>query len=135
MAFFFSGDIYDYRMKISVGRAYIQLFSDCFPASPTIASVAAKAKVSRTYASKVVSELLLTGTLVNPEIIKQQRKDDRVPTLQPTREEEMFLLSLWSENPSRPNLYYTKELFEFTEKGVTSQFIGGWFRNRFDNAG
>jgi hypothetical protein len=36
-------------------------------------AVAKKAKVGSTYASQVIQEFLLTGTLIDPEIIKQQQ--------------------------------------------------------------
>jgi hypothetical protein len=54
-------------------HAYIACFHHDYPYLPMTTAVAKKAKVCRTFASQVIQEFLLsTGTLIDPEIIKQQ---------------------------------------------------------------
>jgi hypothetical protein len=83
-----------------VGHAYIALYHGNYPVMPSINAVAKKATVSCMYASLVIEELLCTGTLViDPEIRKEQRIEQRLTRFHLTVEEELFLLSLWTENP------------------------------------
>ena len=126
------GRMYDFRTKMDVGRAYIALCQELHPIRPSIIDVARKAKVGWEYASRVVEELVRTGTLIDPEILKQQRNDRRVPSFHLSIEEEIFLLSLHSENPARPNLSYAKALRDQYDTTVSPQFIGRWFEKRFD---
>jgi hypothetical protein len=70
--FYHSGVLYDHQIKIEVGHAYIACFHDNYPHLPMATSVAKKVKVGCTYASQVIQEFLLTGTLIDPEIIKKQ---------------------------------------------------------------
>jgi hypothetical protein len=70
--FYHPGVLYDHRIKMEVGNAYIACFHDNYPHLSTTTAVAKKAKVGHTYASQVIQEFLLTGTLIVPEIIKQQ---------------------------------------------------------------
>jgi hypothetical protein len=70
--FYHPGVLYNHRIKMEVGHAYITCFCDNYPHLPMTKAVAKKAKVGRTYASVVIEELLRTGTLIDPEIIKQQ---------------------------------------------------------------
>jgi transposase len=129
------GRMYDHRIKIEVGEAYISLFHENHPARPSTRAVARKAKVDKGYAKKVIEELLETGTLLDPEILKQLRLDDRVPTYHLSIEEEVFLLSLHTETPSRPNASYSRHLRDYSGTTVTPQFIGQWFEKRFDHSG
>jgi transposase len=129
------GRMYDFRIKMDVGRAYVALFQENYPTRPSILAVAKKAKVGWDYASKVVDELVLTGTLIDPDIVQQQRVDERVPTFHLSIEEEIFLLSLHTENPARPNISYAKGLRDYYDTTVSPQFIGRWFENRFDFSG
>jgi hypothetical protein len=56
-------------------------------------------KQSHTYASQVIEELLLlTGTLIDPKIIKEQRIEQQLPRFHLTVEEALFFLSLWTEH-------------------------------------
>jgi transposase len=133
--YYHPGQMYDHRIKMEVGQAYIALFQEHHPTRPSTRAVAEKARVDKRYASKVIEELVRTGTLTDPEILKQQRLDERVPTFHLSVEEEVFLLSLRTENPSRPNLSYTRHLLDYSGTRVTSQFIGQWFEKRFDHSG
>jgi hypothetical protein len=58
---------------------------------------------------------------MDPEILKQRRFDKRVPPFLLSVEEEVFLLSLGTENPSRPNLSYTRHLQDYS--GTTVSLI------------
>jgi transposase len=133
--FYHPGRMYDLRTKLEVGQVYVSLFAENYPTRPSIRAVAKEAKVERTYASKVVEEFVLTGTLIDPETIKQERLDERVPTFHLSVEEEIFLLSLHTENPARPNFYYAQGLRDYYGTTVTPQFIGRWFEKRFDHSG
>jgi transposase len=133
--FYHPGVLYDHRIKMEVGHAYISIFQENYPTPPTIKAVAEKARVGRTYATQVIEELLATGTLIDPRIIKQHRQDERVPHFHLSIQEELFLLSLWAERPSRPNDSYAKGLRDFYGTIVTAHFIGTWFQNRFDHSG
>jgi hypothetical protein len=59
--------------KMEVGHAYIALYHDNYPHLHTAKAVAKLAKVGCSYASLVIEELLHTGTIIDPEIIKEQR--------------------------------------------------------------
>jgi hypothetical protein len=98
---------------MEVGHAYIACFHDNYPHLPTAKAVAKLAKVGRTYASLVIEELLRTGTIIDPEIIKEQRIELRLPKFHLTVKEELFLLSLWTENPTRPNDSYARGLRDY----------------------
>jgi hypothetical protein len=66
------GEMYTHRTKMEVGQAYMALFVELFLTRPSTRAVATKAKVRKGYASKVIEELVRTGTLVDPEILKQK---------------------------------------------------------------
>jgi hypothetical protein len=102
--------MYDHRIKIEVGEAYVSLFHDNYPTRPSTRALAKKAKVDKGYAKNVIEELVETETLMDPEILKQIRVDERLPTFHLSVEEEIFLLSLHTELPSRPNASYTRHL-------------------------
>jgi hypothetical protein len=68
--FYHPGVLYNHQ---KVGHA---LYHDNYPVMPSINAVAKKAKVSRMYASLVIEELHLTGTLIDPKIIKEQRIEE-----------------------------------------------------------
>jgi transposase len=51
-------------------------------------------------------------------------------------EEELFLLALWTENPTRPSdSYYARDLRDYYDTNVTLQYIGKWFHSRFNFSG
>jgi hypothetical protein len=116
---------------MNVSQAYVSLFQENYPTRPSIRAVAKKAKVGKRCALKVIDELVLAGTLIDPDTMKQDRLDKKVSTFHLSVEEEIFLLSLHTENPARPNISYAKELRDLCRTTVTVQFIGKWFLNRF----
>jgi hypothetical protein len=126
------GCMCDLQTKMNVGQAHVSLFQENYPTRPSIRAVAKKAKVGKRHALKVIDELVLTGTLIHPDTMKQDRLDERVPTFHPSVEEEIFLLPLHTENPARPDVSCAKELRNLCGTTVTVQFIGKWFLNRFD---
>ena len=133
--FYHPGRMYAYTVKLSIGQAYQTLLNDSYPIRPSNRAVARMAQVSRYYAGQVIEELLETGTLLDPEIIKKARLADRPQIYHLSIEEEMFLLALRTEQPSRPNVSYVIELLNHYGTCVTAQFIGKWFAKRFDYRG
>jgi hypothetical protein len=129
------GRMRDLRTKMNVGQAHVSLFQENHPTRPSIRAVAKKAKVGKRHALKVIDELVLTGTLIDSDTMKQDRLDEKVPTFHLSVEEEIFLLSLHTENPARPNVSYAKELRDLCGTTAMVQFIGKWFLNRFDFSG
>jgi hypothetical protein len=97
--YYHPGQMYDHRIKMEVGQAYISLFQKHFSTCPSTRAVAAKARVEKGYASKVIEELVQSRTLMDPEILKQRQLDKRVPTFHLSVEEEVFLLSLSNRKP------------------------------------
>jgi hypothetical protein len=129
------GRTYDLRTKMNVGQAYVSLFQENYPTRTSFRAAAKKAKVGKRHALKVIDELVLTGTLIDPDTMKQDRLDEKVLTFHLSVEKEIFLLSLHTENPAQPNVSYAKELRDLHGTTVTVQFIGKWFLNRFDFSG
>jgi hypothetical protein len=95
---------------MEVGHAYIALYHDNCPEMPSIKVVAKKANISHTYASLVIEELLLPGNLIDPKIIKETGIEQQLTRFHLTVEEELFLLSLWTENQTQPNNSYARGL-------------------------
>jgi hypothetical protein len=62
--YYHPGQMYDHRIKMEVGQAYIALFQEHHPTRPSTRAVAEKARVDKRYASKVIEELVRTGTLM-----------------------------------------------------------------------
>jgi hypothetical protein len=118
-----------------IGQAHVSLFQENHPTRPSIRAVAKKTKVGKRHALKVIDELVLTGTLIDPDTMKQDPLGKNVPAFHLSFEEEIFLLSLHTENPARPNISYAKELRDLHGMTVTFEFIGKWFLNRFDFSG
>jgi hypothetical protein len=78
---------------------------------------------------------VLRGTLIDPDTLKQEKPDERVPTFHLSIEEEIFLLSFRAENPTRPNLHCAQDPRDCCGTTVTPQFVGRWFQNQFDHSG
>jgi transposase len=118
-----------------LGEAYKSLLEESFPDAPSMTELAKKAQVSRKYACKVVNEMLSTGILIDPEILKRDRLNAKQPSFNLSVDEEVFLLSLRTEKPSQSNLSYAKQLRDYSGTTVSPQYIGRWFETRFDHSG
>jgi transposase len=129
------GKTYDIEKKVFVGMTYMQMLEEDLPAGegPTAAALARRTKVSWDYASKIVTEIEIRGTIIPPDM---SRKDKHIKRgvgslLQLTVVEEWFLLALRAEKPNRPNNDYIIRLYEHHGKLVSSTFISRWFKYRF----
>ena len=132
---FFPGKRYELDKKMEVGIVYLRLVAEVGDDKLTITSVAEKARVSWYYANKVVKEYREDGTLQDPLVKHEMTINDRNPTRFLHVEEEIFLLSLRAEDPTRSNLDYIHCLKVCYNRDVSSSFISKWFKNRFKFSG
>jgi hypothetical protein len=98
--------MYDLPKKMEVAEIYIEMYYKGFPVKPYRERVGAKARVSPSLAGKVMHELVETGHVLDPQIIKSSWKKVRGIGGCLTTEMEIFLLSLCLEHPERPNIDY-----------------------------
>jgi hypothetical protein len=121
--------------KLEVGYQYLDLCIDKYPQRPTHHDLATLAKISKSYARKVIIELTNTGSLTDPEATNSEnrRQKEKKYYLDPT--EELFLLALRSESPGRPNHDYVTQLALYYGTSVSTSFISLWFKTRFDHKG
>jgi hypothetical protein len=127
--FYECGKHYSFSKKWEVATAYFHLWEANWPHEPTIISLSRHAGVSRGYATKVVDELTVTGQLKNPSVTKKDKNIARGVGLDFTLEEEVFLLALRIECPSRPNTDYIAKLKDYYGKVVSASLISIWFRS------
>ena len=80
-------------------------------------------------------ELENTGSLTDPELINSEKMRDREKNYYLEPVEELFLLALHSEKPSRPNSEYVAHLATYYGTVVSTSFISEWFKTRFDHKG
>ena len=133
--FYKHGKHYSFSKKWEVTAAYFRLWKANWPNEPTIIGLSKQANMSRKYARKVIEELTVTGQLKNPCVTKKEKNIARGVGLDFTLEEEVFLLALRIECPSRPNTDYVAKLKDYYGKVVSASLISIWFRERFDYAG
>ena len=121
--------------RLEVGYQYLDLCLDMYPQRPTHQDLATLAKISKSYARKVIIELENTGSLTDPEATncEKRREKEKQYYLDPT--EELFLLALRAENPGRTNHDYCTQLALYYGTTVSTSFISDWFRTRFDYKG
>ena len=129
------GRRYDLLRKQSVAIEYLQLRDEVGDPDVKISEVAKRAQVGWKYARKVVTEYRESKTLKDPfeehmETIAGRKNKTYLPV-----EEEVFLLALRSEDPSRTNLEYIHQLAATYGRVVSSSFISNWFKNRFEFPG
>ena len=113
----------------------MDLWQQIFPAQATAKSVAVAAKVGKTYAATVIKDISDTGNLIDPDFlrihqIQSRRKGDFLAL-----EEEVYLLSLWAEDASRPLLDYVTNLKAEYAMRVSVLFLDKWFKTRFEFRG
>jgi transposase len=121
--------------RLEIGYTYLEMCKEMFPERPTQQDLATHAKISRSYARKVIIELENTGSLTDPEATnsEKRRAKEKNYYLDPT--EELFLLALRSENPARPNQDYCTQLALYYGTSISPSFISDWFKTRFDHKG
>ena len=125
------GKGYDLRRKQTVAVEYYQLRSEVGINGITINEVARRAQVGWKYAKKVVEEYEQAATISDPlEKYLQLPTDDKKRSYL-TIEEEVYLLALRAEDPTRTNLEYIHLLSTTYGRVVSSSFITSWFKKRF----
>jgi hypothetical protein len=120
---------------LEIGYQYLDLCLDCYPQRPTHPDLTTLAKISKSYARKVIVELKNTGSLTDPEATNSENRRDTKKQyyLDPT--EELFLLALRAKSPGRPNHDYVTQLALYYGTSVSTTFILEWFKTRFDYKG
>jgi transposase len=133
--FYEHGKNYGFSRKWEVAAVYFRLWEDNWPIKPKIRFLSRHAGVSQGYANKIVQELTTTGGLKNPCATKMGKNVARGVGLDLSLEEEVFLLALRIECPSRPNTDYSGKLKDFYDRDISPTTISVWFRERYDYAG
>jgi hypothetical protein len=129
--FFHPGTMYDLPKKMDVAETYIDMCWTMFPDKPSRERVAEKARVSPSFAEKVMKEISESGHVLDPQLVKSTWRKARGVGSCLTTEMEIFLLALRLEHPERPNIDYIRQLNQFYGRTVSSGFISDWFKNRF----
>jgi hypothetical protein len=129
--YFHPGRIYDLPKKMEVAEIYIEMFWSMYPEKPSRECVAVRARVSPSFAEKVMKELAETGHVLDPEWIKQSWNKSRGIGSCLSTEEDIFLLSLRLEAPQRPNIDYIRQLEQYYGTTVSTGFITNWFKKKF----
>jgi hypothetical protein len=73
------GKTYDIEKNIFVGMTYMQMLDEDLPAgqNPTAAALARRMKVSWDYASKIVTEIQIRGTILPPDMSTRDIIEER----------------------------------------------------------
>ena len=124
------GKRYDLIKKQTVAVEYLTMRVESENGRINISEIAKRARVSWKYAKKIVTEYERTQTISDPSI--QKKIINRPKRYHLSIEEEVFLLALRAEDPSRTNLEYIHLLAENYGRTVSSSFISKWFKNRFE---
>lgn len=99
------GKQYTHSKKLEVANIYLKLFVESEKYYiPTIKMVALKARVSESYARKVIIEIMTVGDVIDPEMISyinKRKRKHRTKKLSP--EHSRFILALYKKAPERPN--------------------------------
>ena len=103
-----------------------------FPADPPLYMIAIEARCSHGFARKCIDEVIEFGDVVDPEEIKSEQKLDTLNYHRLSKEDEMCLLSLHTEELRRFNVKYCSELLLITGNVVCSQTISNFLNRRFD---
>jgi hypothetical protein len=130
------GRRYDFCTKMEVATVFSDLsWQVGFPAIRQISHVAKVAKVGWKYAAKVVDEITITGDLIDPDIQKVEQNLARERGEFLLQEEEVFLLSLWAEDATRPLLDYVQNLDENDGTRISVGYLCNWFKTRWQLRG
>jgi transposase len=129
------GRVFTMPKRLEIGYTYLQLCKDVFPQRPTHQDLATQARISKSYARKLIIELENTGSLSDPEATNSEKRRDKENEFYLDPSEELFLLALRSEKPGRPNHEYCTELAKYYGTSISTSFISDWFSTRFDYKG
>ena len=133
--FYKQGRRYDLVRKKEVALEYLRLVNRRGTTRVCISEVAKRSKVSWKFASKVVKEYEESMTLRDPKDELKENTEARTGSKLLTIEEEVYLLALRAEDPSRTNLEYIQCLQSTYGRLVSSSFITKWFKKRFQYPG
>ena len=125
--FYKKGCTYDIVKKKEVAEIYEHLKTP--NSAPSARTVASEAKVSITFASKVIKEVE-AGELIDPSQIVSP-KSKGVGSRLFTETDELVLLQLRQENPTRTLSSYRRGLYQCTGTSASESTICKWFLYRF----
>jgi hypothetical protein len=117
--------------KLEISYLYLDLCYEKYLERPSQPKLAARAKISTTYARKIILELRNTGSLTDPEVTNSERVREKEKLLYLDPAEELFLLALRAENPARANTNYVAQFYTYHGTLVLTSFISEWFNRRF----
>jgi transposase len=129
--FYQKGRLYLMPKKLEISYLYLDLCYESYPERPSQRELAVRAKISSTYARKIILELTNTGSLTDPEVTNSERVREKEKSLYLDPAEELFLLALRAENPARPNSDYVAQLYTFYGTMVSTSYISEWYKRRF----
>jgi DNA-binding IclR family transcriptional regulator len=89
--------------RLEIDYQYLDLCRDKYPERPTHRDLATQAKISKSYARKLIIELENTGLLTDLEATNSEKRREKEKQYYLDLTEELFLLALRSESPGRPN--------------------------------
>jgi hypothetical protein len=121
--------------RLEIGYQYLDLCIDKYSKWPTHQDLATHAKISQSYARKLIIELKNTGSLTDPEATNSEKRHEKEKEYYLDPAEELCLLALRSESPGRPNHDYCTQLALYYGTSVSTTFISQWFKTRFDHKG
>ena len=126
------GAPHTYERKLHVIDTWRRLRNEMAPVRPSIVLLSQEAKISWNFTKKCVNEFEELGFVQDPYPNAIQRLDDNQQHRKITQEMEVFLLSLHSENPTRPLWNYAVELNNAYNIEVCSKTIDNWFKKSFE---
>ena len=129
------GKRYDLTKKQAVALEYLKMATQAGSTRVSISKVAKQAKVGWKFANKVVKEYEQSTTLRDPKDEHKEQVNNKKGKRLLTIEEEVFLLALRAEDPTRTNLEYIQLLQSTYGRLVSSTFISTWFKKRFQFPG
>mgnify|MGYP002176993848 FL=1 len=117
--------------KLEISYTYLDLCYEKYPERPSQRELAARAKISTTYARKIIIELTNTGSLTDPEVTNSERIREKEKVLYLDPAEELFMLALRAEKPARASIDHVAQLYTFYGSLVLTTFISQFFKTRF----
>ena len=127
------GKSYSVEKKKEIADAYKQLLQ-AHGTAPSIRCLAKHCKVSKYFAQKVIKELQVHGSVIDPNKVFQGRVIG-AGVISLTTEDEVILLKLYLEEPARSIKSYVGGLYYFTGKQVSKSTISNFWLKAFPVAG
>ena len=133
--YYHQGDSYPLWKKTEIVELFFDMWTETFPTRPSYNAVAKAAKVSHPTVKKFIEEVEEKGYISDPSeerVIKQnvgEKKKDAMDLI--SAEEEMFLLALHAEEPTRTNTSYIGLLEQNFGTKISSKALSQWWKHRF----